>query len=103
MTRSLAQNRSLHLWLERLAESLNDAGFSVNDKVVIHADISFTKENLKAIAVHPVMTALFPEIDSTAKLSKTQINDVYLHVDRAISERTGISVAWPTQEQIDAG
>ena len=98
--RTNQQNRALHLWLQMLADALNDAGYHANDKIVFHADISFTKENLKENAVHPVMYALFPEIESTAKLSKTQIQDVYLHVDRAISERTGVSVAWPTEEQL---
>ena len=101
--RTNQQNRALHLWLTRLAEELNGAGFSINDKLVIKTDISFTKENLKESTVHPVMMALFPDIDSTAKLSKTQIQDVYLHVDRAIGERTGVSVAWPTQEKLDGG
>jgi len=100
--RTNQQNKALHLWLEMLADALNDAGYSVNDKIVFKAEISFTKENLKESAVRPVMTALFPEIESTAKLSKTQIQDVYMHVDRAISERTGISIPWPTQEQLDA-
>lgn len=101
MTRTNQQNRALHLWLTMLAEQLNDAGFSVNDKVVFQAEISFTKENIKESAVHPVMMALFPEVDSTAKLTSTQLQDVYSHVDRAISERTGVHVPWPTQEQLD--
>jgi hypothetical protein len=101
MSRTTQQNRALHLWLARLAEALNDAGFSLNDEIVFQTDISFTKENLKENAVHPVMRALFPEVDSTAKLSKTQIQDVYLHVDRAISLRTGgVTVAWPTEEDV---
>ena len=101
MTRSNQQNRALHLWLTMLADELNAAGYHANDKIVFEADISFTKENLKANAVHPAMYALFPEIDSTAKLDKLQIQDVYMHVDRAISERTGVTVPWPTQEQLD--
>ena len=73
----------------------------MNDKIVFKAEISFTKENLKESAVRPVMMALFPDISSTTKLSKSQISDVYMHVDRAISERTGISIPWPTQDQLD--
>ena len=95
-TRTLKQNAALHLWLEMLAEALNDSGRSLNDNVVIQCEIGFTKENLKSAAVHPVMTALYPDIDSTAKLSTKQIQEVYLYVDRAISERTGVTVPWPT-------
>ena len=97
--RTNPQNRAFHLWLTRLAEALNDAGFSVNDHLVIQCDIGFTKENLKETVVRPVMTALYPEITSTTKLSTTQIQDVYLYVDRAISERTGVTVAWPAMEE----
>ena len=101
--RTNQQNRALHLWLSRLADELNGAGFSVNDKVVIHAEISFTKENLKESVFRPVMGALYPEVKSSAELSTTEIQNVYLHADKALSERTGISVPWPTQEQLDGG
>ena len=100
-SRTLRQNSAMHLWLTRLAESLNDAGFSVNDNLVIKCDIGFTKENLKESVLKPVMTALYPEITSTTKLDTIQIQDVYLYVDRAISERTGVTVAWPTEEELD--
>ena len=95
--RTIQQNSALHLWLDRLAESLNEAGFSVNDGLVIQCEIGFTKENLKEDVLKPVMRALYPEITSTTKLSTTRIQDVYLYVDRAISERTGITVAWPSE------
>ncbi len=98
--RTLKQNAALHKWLEMLAEQLNDAGYSVNDKMVIHADIGFTKDNLKTSVVHPIMTALYPDITSTAKLDKQQIQEVYLYANRAISHRTNVSVAWPSEDQL---
>lgn len=100
MTRSLAQNRALHLYLERLAEALNDAGYSVNDQIVLQADISFTKENLKEVVFKRVMTAMYPDKKSTTELSKTEIADVYENVNRFMAERAGVSVPWPTEEQL---
>lgn len=100
MTRTLPQNNSFHLWLDRLADALNEAGYSVNDKLVIKTDIPFTKENLKASIVHVVMKKMYPDIDSTAKLSTTQIQDVYEVVNEAIALRTAVHVPWPTEEQL---
>ena len=53
--RTIQQNSSLHLWLTMLAEALNDAGFSVNDNLVIKCDIGFTKENLKENVLDPFL------------------------------------------------
>ena len=102
MTRTSQQNRALHLWLERLAEALNDAGYSVNDRIVLKAEISFTKENLKENVFKPVMRALYPEKKSTAELGKIEITEVYDEVNRFLAQRVPVDVPpWPTEEQLN--
>ena len=96
--RTNKQNNALHKYCDMQAEKLNDAGFSVNDKVAVKLDIPWTKENYKTFVIHPVMKALYPEVNSTAKLSTRQMQHVYNVVDKAISERTGIRSEWPSDE-----
>lgn len=93
--RTLKQNASLHLWLDNLAHELNDAGYDFTDGKLIRLPVSYTKENLKESIIHPVMLALYPDIDSTADLSTTQMQEVYENVNRIIAERTGVHVPWP--------
>ena len=98
--RTLAQNSSLHLWLERLATELNDSGQSMGDGLLIKIPIAYTKDNLKENVVKPLMNALWPDITSTTKLSTVQIQELYQRLDAIISERSGVHVEWPSEESL---
>jgi len=100
MNRTLQQNKSLHLWLEMLADELNGAGYEMGDGKLIRLPILYTKENLKAQIVKPMMNALYPEIDSTAQLETTQLQELYKHIDQVVSERTGVHVEFPSIESL---
>ncbi len=92
--RTTLQNNSLHKWAELLAVALDESGYDM--KEVVSLPIRPTKENVKANIIHSIMTALYPEIKSTKDLSTTQIQEVYKVADRAMGERFGIHVPWPS-------
>ena len=94
--RTLPQNASLHLWLDMLAKSLNEAGYTLGDGVLIRVPVLYSKENLKENVVKPYMRALYPDISSTSELTTTQIQELYRNLDAIISERTGVHVEWPS-------
>ena len=96
-TRTNAQNNSLYKWERVLAKTLNDGGIPFGD-VVIKLPREFTQENIHALIIHPLMAALYPDKTSTAQLSTVEIQDIYLRADAVISERTGVTVAWPSNE-----
>ena len=98
MQRTPKQNNSLHKFCEQVADQLNDAGYEVNDKVVIQVGIPYSKDIVKEIIFKPVMWAMYPNIKSTADLSTVQIQQVYEVVNRALGERAGIYVPWPSEE-----
>ncbi|MCP4103099.1 MAG: hypothetical protein GY750_17020 [Lentisphaerae bacterium] len=81
-----------------LAEKLNDAGFEVQDGIVIKLPIQFTEFYIKDAIVNPVALAMYDK--TTSQLSTVEIKEVYRQVDRVISERTGVSVAWPSDESL---
>ncbi len=99
-TRTGLQNKSLHLWLSRLADELNGSGQSLGDGIVIKVPVAFTGDNLKENCLKPLMTALYPDKESTTQLSTVEIQDLYMRLDQIIAERSGCSVAWPSEESL---
>ena len=101
MRRTPTQNNCLHKYCELLAEELKDSGHDMRE--LIKLPITPTKENVKANIVKPVMAALFPEIESTADLTSKQMCELYETMNMATSERLGISVRWPSVEDMNHG
>lgn len=98
MNRTLLQNKSLHKYCELLAEALNDAGYDF--KEVITMPVSFTKENVKEYMFRRVMSALYPDLESTTELTTVQIQTVYNELDRLTATKFGIHVEWPSEESM---
>ena len=93
--RTTLQCHSFHLWLERLAESLNDAGYTQDVLLrALKVKAPVTKDSLKRDIAHGIIQAMF-EKDSTAKLTSKEIQELYQVMDQNISEVTGVTVAWP--------
>ena len=96
------QRKALHLYLEWLANDLNDNGYNVKDAIHIlaNAEVSFTKENCKEIFWRPMQTALFPEKISSEKLEGSEVSTIFEHLNKSISENTGIHVPFPSEEDL---
>jgi hypothetical protein len=97
--RTLKQNNAFHKWLRLLAAALNDAGYSVQDGTLIRVPVLYTMENLKENVVYPMMQHLFPDVKTSKRLKIDQINFLYEHIDQVVSERTGVHVEFPHQEE----
>ena len=95
--RTIRQNNSFHKYAELLAQALRDAGYE-DMKTIIRVPITPTKENVKEEMLRPVMKAMFPEIDSSAKLTTVQMQQLYEQMNLFTSERLGVSVDWPSSE-----
>lgn len=96
-TRTSIQNKSLHLYLNKLANVLNDAGIdlrAVQNAFKEGFSVSCSKDNLKETVWRPIQNAIF-KTSSTKKLSTKQISEVYENVNRFTCERFGVGVPWP--------
>ena len=91
--RTNKQNKALHVYIRHLAEKLDAAGYDM--KAIIRAPIHPTEENCKETMIHPVMRALYPDVESTADLTTEQMQVLYETMNRFTAERFGISVDWP--------
>jgi len=98
--RTKQQNRAFHKYCELLAKALTDAGHE-DMRTIIKVPIAPTKQLVKYNMVHPVMKAMFPDIESSADLSTVQIQSLYEQMNLFTSERLGVSVEWPHEEKME--
>lgn len=94
--RTRQQNKALWKYLTLLAEAMDDAGLDMREAISV--PIQPTKDNVKSEMWDRVMTALYPDIDSSTKLSTTKIQDVYENLNRFTGQKFGISIDWPSSE-----
>ena len=98
--RTLLQNRSLHLAFSQMAKILNEYGLNSDDKI-IDIDIPWSCETVKEMLWRPVQQALLGK-SSTTELSTTDIDKVFEVIVKAVAEKTGEVLEWPSMEAIMA-
>ena len=95
--RTEKQNNALHLYCEKLAIALNDAG--KDQRVILKPGISipWTKEAIKEQLWKPVQEVIFNK-KSTAELTKEEVSMVWEILNRHLGTRFGVYVPFPSEE-----
>lgn len=99
--RTTLQNASLHKYLTELSNGLNGAGFeqrATMEQFRSDFDIPWTVACLKDI-FRKLGLIMFDK-ESTADLSTIEIKKVYEVFDLRFNEITGVSIEWPSIEQM---
>ena len=96
MTRTNKQNNAFHKYIRLLVDAMIQQDLDMRTAVKI--PIQPTMENVKATVVHAVMNALYPDIESTADLSKTQITQLYETINQFTWHKYGISIEFPNDK-----
>ncbi len=92
--RTPAQNDSIHLYCEHIAEALNNAGLDI--KKIIKIDVPWTKELVKELIWRPTQE-LYLKKKSTTELNKTEdINIIHDIINRSLSEHYKIHIPFPS-------
>ena len=94
--RTLQQNKALHKYFSLVAEALNDRQLTV--KTIIKADIEWNPISVKSLLWKPIQEAVLQK-KSTTELKRKEIDDVYDTINRALGEKFGIHVPFPTIER----
>jgi len=94
MTRTQQQNKAFHKYIRILVEAMINQDLDMRTAVKI--PIQPTMENVKATVVHSVMNALYPDVESTADLTTTQINQLYETINQFTWHKWGISIEFPS-------
>ena len=93
--RSVSQNASLHLYLERIAEQLAESGQDM--RLIVKIPIIPTKENIKEDLFKPFMHRIYPDIESTTQLDTKQMAFLYEVFNAAMAEKLKVSADWPSE------
>ena len=96
--RSDAQNSALHLWLERVAEFLNQAGMDMRHIIKEEVSIDWSKESCKEYLWRPIQRVVTGQ-ESTTRPSKTQYSEIHETLTRHFAEKFGVVLPdWPHRE-----
>lgn len=93
-TRTARQNRALHVYLRLLGEALNEAGLDQRKVLKPDFPIPWTTHSTKENLFKPIMTVMF-DVNSTTKLERIQVSQVYDVLNRSLGEKFGISIPFP--------
>lgn len=93
-TRTNKQNAALHLFLRKLADALNDAGYDMKRVLKPEIDIPWSGELTKEYLWRPIQEAMLKK-ESTADLDTVEVSQVYDTLNRHLSNKFGISVPFP--------
>ena len=91
------QNKALHLYFRWLAEALADKHYDFRD---LKIEIQPTEYLVKNLMWKPVEQALYGK-KSTKALEISEVSVIYDHLNKALSEKFGIYVPFPSQEDLD--
>lgn len=102
MTRTSQQNKSLHLYLNMLSEELQEQGQTLQDvlKEIRKAQVTPTPEALKEAVWKTMQEALYGK-RSTTKLTKQEVDKVYMHINAWTTKSFGINLPFPSRELTD--
>jgi hypothetical protein len=94
--RTLPQNSAMHKYFELLADELNNAGLDMKQVLKPEIDIPWTPDNVKRHLWKPIQKSMLNKA-STTQLEKMDVSVVYDVLNRHLSEKLGIHVAFPSR------
>lgn len=96
--RTMTQNAALHLFLTRLAQVLNDAGYDMKKTLKPEADIPWTPISCKEFLWRPIQEALTGKA-STTEITTIEPTVIHETLCRHLGSKLGITCPeWPSRE-----
>lgn len=97
--RTKQQNKAIHVLFNLYAGKLNEAGLDMRKTLKETVDIPWTGPAVKEWIWKPVQKALLNK-DSTTELTTVEIDEVFDTINRYMAEKHGLSVKFPSIEEI---
>jgi len=97
--RTSQQNKALHLWFTQLADELNSQGLDMRQVIRQEIDIPWTPYLIKENLFRPTMKTVLG-YKSTRQLKTGDIDKIFNIISKAISERTGVYLPFPSIESL---
>lgn len=89
----------MHKYFSLLANELNSAGLDIKQTLKEEFEIPWNEHTVKELIWRPVQIAMY-DIESTTKLDKLQVSDVYEVINRHIASKHGVSVPFPSIDEL---
>jgi hypothetical protein len=97
--RTLTQNKALHLFLTRLSEVLNDAGFDMRRTLKHDAEIPWNPATAKEFLWKPIQKALTQKT-STTEITTVEPTIIHETLCRHLGQKLGIVCPeWPKRDK----
>lgn len=94
--RTLSQNSALHVYFQLIADELNGAGLPIKATLEHYdVDLDWSSESVKSLVWRPIQKALLGKRSTTELKKQQDIDRVYEHINRFLSEQFGIHVPFP--------
>lgn len=93
--RTIKQNSAMHKYFAILSSKLNEGGLSIAKTLKV--DIEWTPTSVKDLLWRPIQEAVLDK-KSTTKLNKDEITKVYDVLNKALGEKFGFSLEFPTRD-----
>jgi hypothetical protein len=87
----------MHKYFDMLAQALNDAGLDMRATLKEGVDIPWDAYTIKRDIWKPIQVAKF-DIESTGDLETPQVGKIYEILNRHLSDRFGVHVPFPHDE-----
>ena len=97
--RTIQQNKSLHKYFDLLATALNDAGYDVRATLKEDFNLPWSPELVKDLLWREIQK-IYKKVNSTTRLKKEDVSNIYEIVNKEVANRTGVSVPFPSIEQM---
>ena len=90
------QFKGLHVWLQAMADTLNDAGLDMKHVLKPEVDIPWTKLTVKEFIWKPILKVVQDE-DSTLDMTTTDPDEILNIIARFMGEKHGVVIPpWPS-------
>ncbi len=98
-TRTLQQNKAIHLYCEMIADVLNDFGITHSFKGIRgkELEVRFTMELVKEVIWRPIQMSLFDK-KSTTELTTQEVTEIAQPLEKFIAENFAIDLPFPSKE-----
>ena len=97
--RTLAQNRSIHLWFEHLSQSLNESGLTIEKTLTGKVEILWNSTTVKEILFKQIMKH-YTGKQSTTELTTKELSQVAEMLTKYLAENHGLVVDFPSEESL---
>ncbi len=95
--RTGSQNSAMHKYFKMLADKLNEAGLDQREVIKPSVDMPWSENSVKEHLWRPIQLAVLDK-ESTTKLNRDQVSQIYDILNRNLSEKLGIYVEFPSKD-----